>query len=97
MKIGDEVLVQVSREGIKTKSPAPPESANFTGRYLVLTSQRKELGFSGKLKERRKKTNSGNFRRSASEAAGLIVLKSTCRDADTADILREKGAVTTTI
>ena len=69
MKIGDEVLVQVSREGIKTKLPCVTGNLNFTGRYLVLTSQRKELGFSGKLKKEEKKTNSGNFRRSASEAS----------------------------
>ena len=55
LKIGDEMIVQVSKEGIKSKLPYVSSNLNFTGRYLVLTSERKELGFSGKLKKEEKK------------------------------------------
>ena len=88
MKIGDEVLVQVSREGIKTKLPCVTGNLNFTGRYLVLTSQRKELGFSGKLKKEEKKRIRAILEEHLPKQAGLIV-RTNCRDADTADILRE--------
>lgn len=88
MKIGDEVLVQVSREGIKTKLPCVTGNLNFTGRYLVLTSQRKELGFSGKLKKEEKKRIRAILEDHLPKQAGLIV-RTNCRDADTADILRE--------
>lgn len=88
MKIGDEVLVQVSREGIKTKLPCVTGNLNFTGRYLVLTSQRKELGFSGKLKKEEKKRIRAILEDQLPKQAGLIV-RTNCRDADTADILRE--------
>ncbi|MBS6162162.1 MAG: ribonuclease E/G [Firmicutes bacterium] len=88
MKIGDEVLVQVSREGIKTKLPCVTGNLNFTGRYLVLTSQRKELGFSGKLKKEEKKRIRAILEGHLPKQAGLIV-RTNCRDADTADILRE--------
>lgn len=88
MKIGDEVLVQVSKEGIKTKLPCVTGNLNFTGRYLVLTSQRKELGFSGKLKKEEKKRIRELLQEHLPKQAGLIV-RTNCRDADAADILRE--------
>ena len=48
---GDEVLVQISREALKTKAPAVTGNLNFPGRYLVLTSGKKQMGASGKLSE----------------------------------------------
>ena len=54
IKEGDEVVVQISREGIKSKLPSVTGNLNFTGEYLVLTSQRKQLGFSAKLTRERK-------------------------------------------
>lgn len=46
---GDELLVQVEKEALKEKLPGVTTNISFTGKYLVLTSGRKELGFSGKL------------------------------------------------
>lgn len=46
---GDEILVQVSREALKTKFPAVTSNLNFPGKYLVLTSQHASLGISAKL------------------------------------------------
>lgn len=54
IKEGDEVVVQVSREGIKSKLPSVTGNLNFTGKYLVLTSQRKQMGFSAKLTKEEK-------------------------------------------
>ena len=54
IKEGDEVVVQVSREKIKSKLPSVTGNLNFTGKYLVLTSQRKQLGFSAKLTKEEK-------------------------------------------
>lgn len=48
--IGDELLVQVCREPLKTKAAAVSANLNFTGKYLVLTSGNKSLGMSSKLK-----------------------------------------------
>lgn len=88
MKIGDEVLVQVSKEGIKTKLPCVSGNLNFTGRYLVLTSQRKELGFSGKLKKEEKKRIREILEEHLPKQAGVIV-RTNCQDADAAEILKE--------
>lgn len=46
---GDEILVQVSREAVKAKAPTVTCNLNFPGKYLVLTTGKKQLGFSSKL------------------------------------------------
>lgn len=46
---GDELLVQVSREALKTKEPAVTTNLNFTGKYAVLTSGNRKIGVSSKL------------------------------------------------
>ena len=88
MKIGDEVIVQVSKEGMKTKLPSVSSNLNFTGRYLVLTSQRKELGFSGKLNKEEKKRIREFFEGELPENAGSIV-RTNARNAKKEEILEE--------
>lgn len=73
LKIGDELIVQVSREGMKTKLPSVTSNLNFTGHYLVLTSGRRELGFSGKLTGEEKKRIRTFLEDRLPEQAGLIV------------------------
>ena len=88
MKIGDEVIVQVSKEGMKTKLPSVSSNLNFTGRYLVLTSQRKELGFSGKLYKEEKKRIREFLEGEMPENAGIIV-RTNARNAKKEEILEE--------
>ncbi|MCI8327445.1 MAG: ribonuclease E/G [Lachnospiraceae bacterium] len=47
--VGDELVVEVKRENIKTKPPVVSTNLNFTGRYLVLTTENHKLGISKKL------------------------------------------------
>lgn len=49
MAAGDELLVQVKREALKTKPPALTANLNFTGKYLVLTTGDCRIGASAKL------------------------------------------------
>jgi ribonuclease G len=49
LKAEDEILVQVSRENVKTKQPTVTSNLNFTGKYVVLTSKR-GIGISNKIK-----------------------------------------------
>ena len=46
---GDELLVQVSKEAVKSKAPTVTCNLNFAGRYLVLTTGKRRLGLSSKL------------------------------------------------
>ena len=88
LKIGDEMIVQVSKEGIKSKLPYVSSNLNFTGRYLVFTSERKELGFSGKLKKEEKKQIREILKDKIPENVGIIV-RTNCRDAQEEEILHE--------
>lgn len=47
--IGDELLVQVSKEAVKTKVPTVSANLNFTGKYAVLTTGDTRIGISSKL------------------------------------------------
>lgn len=51
---GDEILVQVSRENVKTKQPTVTSNLNFTGKYVVLTSQKRGVGISNKIHDRQR-------------------------------------------
>lgn len=88
LKAGDEIVVQVSREGMKTKLPSVTSNLNFTGRYLVLTSERKELGFSGKLTGEEKKRIRNLLEGKLPGNAGIIV-RTNSRDAENEEILKE--------
>ncbi len=49
LRQGDEIIVQVERDAVKTKAPVLTGNLNFTGRYFVLTSGKKQIGFSTKI------------------------------------------------
>lgn len=51
---GDEILVQIEKEGIKTKDPGLTCNLSFTGKYCVLTTGKQNLGFSTKLDNKTK-------------------------------------------
>lgn len=47
--IGDELLVQISKEATKTKVPTVSSKLNFTGKYAVLTTGDTRIGVSNKI------------------------------------------------
>ncbi len=51
---GDELLVQVLREGIKTKAPAVTTNLTLHGKYLLLTTGNRNLSVSSKLSKEEK-------------------------------------------
>lgn len=51
LKIGDELLVQVVKEDVKTKAPVVSSNLNFTGKYAALTYGKSVAGVSAKIKE----------------------------------------------
>jgi len=55
IQMGDELLVQVSREAIKTKYPSVTTNLTFHGKYLLLTTGRTQITASSKLAAEEKK------------------------------------------
>lgn len=51
IKAGDELLLQVSRDAVKTKDPSVTCCLNFPGKYIVLTVGKTQIGFSAKIKD----------------------------------------------
>lgn len=49
LRAGDEIVVQVVKDSVKTKAPVLSCHLNFTGKYSVLTVGKPMVGFSGKL------------------------------------------------
>lgn len=47
---GDEIVVQVVKEAAKTKQPSVTANISFTGTYCVVTTGKKKVGYSNKLK-----------------------------------------------
>lgn len=57
VKIGDELIVQVAKEDVKTKAPVVTSNINLTGKYVALTYGKTTIGVSAKIedeKERRR-------------------------------------------
>lgn len=57
VKVGDELLVQVAKEDIKTKAPVVSSNLNFTGKYVALSYGKNSIGVSSKItddKERKR-------------------------------------------
>lgn len=57
VKIGDELIVQVAKEDVKTKAPVVTSNINLTGKYVALTYGKNTIGVSAKIedeKERRR-------------------------------------------
>lgn len=51
LRVGDEIIVQVERDAVKTKAPVLTGNINITGRCFVLTTGKKQIGFSSKIKD----------------------------------------------
>ncbi len=70
---GDELLVQVSREAVKTKAPSVTTNISLTGKYLVLTTGNGTVGYSSKLGAEEKERLRGLVQDFELPRAGLIV------------------------
>lgn len=88
MAQGDEVLVQVSRENIKTKLPALTTNLNFPGKYCVLTTGNKKLGISAKIRSEKRQELQQLFEHKTTQDFGIIV-RTNAKDASAKDILKE--------
>ena len=90
LKAGDEILVQISREAMKGKLPAVTTNLNFTGKYLVLTGDKK-FGLSSKLsnddRSRISKWMEAEVNRSDKEFG--IIVRTNAADASKEEILKE--------
>lgn len=79
---GDELLVQVCREAVKSKVPSVTTNLSLTGKYLVLTTGNRVLGFSARLKAADKERLKMLVQAFPPHEAGLIVRTDAAQAAD---------------
>ncbi|MCC8141598.1 MAG: ribonuclease E/G [Lachnospiraceae bacterium] len=89
----DELLVQVIRDAARGKAPAVSTNLNFTGRYAILSTEKRVLGLSSKFdsatRSRFKKLLSGSL----PENCGLIV-RTNAKHVTDEEILKEIRSLT---
>lgn len=85
---GDELVVQVSKENSKSKPPKVTTNLNFTGKYLVLSSENTQIGFSKKLEEQKREELKQELCFGNPGELGVIV-RTNAADASKEEILEE--------
>lgn len=87
--VGDEIIVQVSRDAVKSKAPVLTSNLVFTGKLVVLTVGKKGIGFSSKLSGNKwKKELKPVLLEEVGEEFGLIV-RTNGRNASPEELLSE--------
>ncbi len=86
--VGDELLVQISREAVKTKAPTVSSNISLTGRYAVLTSGNTRIGVSAKLPRALRETYKERLQEWKNEEYGMIV-RTNAKDMPLETVLQE--------
>lgn len=86
--VGDELVVEVAKESIKTKPPMVSTNLNFAGKYLVLTTENRRLGISKKLPGEERARLQKLIEPHMAENYGIIV-RTNAKEADEQTILKE--------
>lgn len=74
MVVGDEIIVQISKEDIKTKAPVVNTNINFTGKYVVLIHGRTMIGISSKIEDEEERKRLKNLMKEfKGDSYGFIV------------------------
>lgn len=85
---GDEVVVQVVKENIKTKPPKVSTNLTFSGTYLILTTENTSLGISRKLPEEERERLRELLGPYKNDKFGLVV-RTNAAKAEPSEILKE--------
>ena len=76
LRPGDELIVQIARDAVKSKEPTLTCCLNFPGKYTVVTMGKTQLGFSGKIHDERwKEQVKERLQIFKNERYGIIVRK----------------------
>lgn len=86
--IGDELVIQISKEAVKTKAPTVTGNISFTGRYAVLTHGNTRIGVSSKIPKKVREEYKERLRQFQNDRFGIIV-RTNAKDAPFQDVLDE--------
>lgn len=75
--IGDELVVQIQKEAVKTKGMTLSSNLNFQGKYLLLTTGNNKIGVSTKIEKERRGELQAIVKTFASKNYGFVVRTNT--------------------
>jgi len=88
INIGDELVVQIYKENMKTKQPVLTSNINITGKYVVVTSGDKKIGISNKLDVKNRERLKDLLAKYKKEPIGIIA-RTNAKNATDEQILSE--------
>lgn len=86
---GDEIIVQIAKDAVKTKDPVITSCLSFTGKYSVLTAGKNHIGFSSKITDIQWKQTLKTILEQEKEAAFGIIIRTNASDASEETIVAE--------
>lgn len=89
LTIGDQILIQVSKENMKSKAPEVTSKISITGKYAVLTVGKAYLSFSGKIKNKTWKKEFTKFSESFINNDFGFIIRTNAASAEIDTILEE--------
>lgn len=89
LRPGDEILVQVSRDAVKTKAPVLTANLSLPGRFCVLTAGKAGIGFSAKLTDTTWKNQIRKILPEKEFEDFGIIIRTNARSGDPEQILEE--------
>lgn len=85
---GDELVVQVSREAVKTKAPTVSSNLSFNGRFCILTTGNTRIGVSAKIPKSLREEYKECLESKKNEEFGIIV-RTNAKDVPFEMVIRE--------
>jgi len=89
--VGDELLVQISKEAIRTKAITVTSNLNFTGYYVILTSGNTRIGVSAKLSKEQREEYKALLNKYENPEFGLV-LRTNAKEVSFAQVEEEIDA-----
>lgn len=96
IRVGDEILVQVSRESLKTKAPTVTTGISLTGRYLVLTGQDCTAAVSKKIEDSAKRKKLKKLAEALCTDEYGVILRTNASEAEEESLYQEAEALAAT-
>lgn len=88
---GDELIVQVAKDAVKTKSMVLTSKISLTGKYAVLTLGNPGVGFSSKIHAAGWKAEIRPYLQRETEEKYSVIVRTNGKDASLSELLEEVG------
>jgi ribonuclease G len=89
LKVGDDILVQVTKEPISTKGPRLTADLSLPGRYLVMMPKGRHIGVSRKIADRRERVRLKQHLQQHRPDKGAFIIRTAAEGADETSIRKD--------